>query len=173
MPTYHQPKNMSFVPPILRRKFIVPGNPRELGTLIAIIGLAIALISAVPTGLDLSHWMGKHQTEAKLVATVPFRANLESRLVGVYLFEDENKLQVAVRGHRVYLSKAAVAPEALVVWRAGRSDKAKTLFQYLDYLLGLPIGLGILAFGLFIRVKRPDRFEEAMADRSDVDGPAA
>lgn len=173
MPTYHQPKNMSFVPPILRRKFIVPGNPRELGTLIAIIGLAIALISAGPTGLDLSHWMGKHQTEAKLVATVPFRANLESRLVGVYLFEDENKLQVAVRGHRVYLSKAAVAPKALVVWRAGRSDKAKTLFQYLDYLLGLPIGLGILAFGLFIRVKRPDRFEEAMADRSDVDGPAA
>lgn len=173
MPNYHQPKNMSFVPPILRRKFIVPDNPRELGTLIAVIGLAIALISAGPTGLDLSHWMGKRQTEAKLVAIVPFRANLESRLVGVYLFEDENKLQVAVRGDRVYLSKAAAAPKALVVWRAGRSDKAKTVFQYLDYLLGLPVGLGILAFGLFIRIKRPGRSEEAMADRSDVDGPAA
>lgn len=173
MPKYHQPKNMSFVPPILRRKFIVPDNPRELGTLIAIIGLAICLISAGPTVVDLGHWMGKRQTEAKLVATVPFRANLESRLVGVYLFEDENKLQVAVRGDRVYLSKAAVAPKALVVWRSGRSDKAKTVFQYLDYLFGLPIGLGILAWGLFSRVKRPDPFEQAMADRSDVDGPAA
>ncbi|MCA3695046.1 hypothetical protein [Aquidulcibacter sp.] len=173
MPTYHQPKKMSFVPPILRRRFIVPDNPRELGTLVAIIGLAISLISAGPTVLDLTQWMGKRQAEAKLVATVPFRANLESRLVGVYLFDDENKLQVAVRGDRVYLSKAAVAPKALVVWRAGRSDKAKTLFQYLDYLLGLPIGLTVLAWGLTIRVKRPDPFEEAMADRSDESGPAA
>jgi hypothetical protein len=172
MPTYHQPKKMSVVPPILRRRFIVPDNPRELGTLVAIIGLAISLISSGPTILDLSNSMGKRQTEAKLIATVPFRANLESRLVGVYLFDDESKLQVAVRGDRVYLSKAAVAPRALVMWRAGRSDKAKTVFQYLDYLLGLPIGLGILVWGLSIRIRRPDPFEEAMANRSDGDGRA-
>ena len=159
MPTLHQPKKINFVPPILRRRFIVPDNPRELGTLVAIIGLAISLISAGPTLSDLSQWAGKRQTEAKLVATVPFRANLESRLVGVYLFDDDNK--------------AAVAPKALVVWRTGRSYKAKTLFQYLDYLLGLPIGLGILAWGLSIRVKRPDPFEEAMANRSDKDGSAS
>jgi hypothetical protein len=66
-----------------------------------------------------------------------------------------------------------VAPKALVVWRTGRSDKAKTLFQYLDYLLGLPIGLGILAWGLSIRVKRPDPFEVAMADRSNEDNSAS
>jgi hypothetical protein len=58
------------------------------------------------------------------------------------------------------------------VWRAGRSDKAKTVFQYLDYLLGLPIGLGILVWGLSIRIRRPDPFEEAMANRSDGDGRA-
>ncbi|WP_085338152.1 hypothetical protein [Aquidulcibacter paucihalophilus] len=173
MPNYHQPKNMSFVPPILRRKFIVPDNPRELGTLVVIIGLAISLMSAWPTAVDLTHWMGKRHIEAQRVAIVPYRASLQSRLVGVYLIEDENKVQVAVRGSRVYLKKEAVAPKAWVVWEAGRSDKARTLFQYLDYLWGLPIGLGILAWGLHIRTKRPDRFEEAMSDRSDPGGTAA
>ncbi|MFN5269890.1 MAG: hypothetical protein ACK5DN_06995 [Hyphomonadaceae bacterium] len=173
MPNHHQPKNLSFVPPILRRKFIVPDKPRELGNLVVIIGLAISLMSAWPTAVDLSQWMGKRYTEAKRVAIVPYRASLQSRLVGVYLIEDENKVQVAVRGSRVYLSKEAVAPKALVVWRAGRSDKAKTLFQYLDYLLGLPIGLGIVAWGLHIRTKRQDPFEKAMANHSDEDGTAA
>ncbi|MEY3233502.1 hypothetical protein [Aquidulcibacter sp.] len=172
MPNYHQHKNMSFVPPILKRKFIVPDNPRELGTLVAIIGLAISLMSAWPTAIDLTQWMGKRHTEAKRVAIVPYRASLQSRVVGVYLIEDENKVQVAVRGTRVYLSKEAVAPKALVVWRAARSDKAKTLFQYLDYLLGLPIGLGILSWGMIIRSKRSDPFGEAMADLSDEGGPA-
>ncbi len=173
MPNHHQPKNLSFVPPILRRKFIVPDKPRELGNLVVIIGLAISLMSAWPTAVDLTQWMGKRYTEAKRVAIVPYRASLQSRLVGVYLIEDENKVQVAVRGSRVYLSKEAVAPKASVVWRAGRSDKAKTLFQYLDYLLGLPIGLGIVAWGLYIRTKRQDPFEKAMANHSDEDGTAA
>lgn len=173
MPNYHQPKNLSFVPPILRRKFIVPDKPRELGTLVIIIGLAISLMSAWPTAVDLTQWLGKRQMEAKRVAIVPYRASLKSRLVGVYLIEDENKVQVAVRGSRVYLSKEAVAPKALVVWQAGRSNKAKTLFQYLDYLLGLPIGLTIMAWGLTIRANRPDPFEAAMGQGTDAGGPAA
>jgi hypothetical protein len=163
MAQYHQPKNLSVVPPILRRKFIVPDNPRELGSLVAIIGVAISLTCAWPSAHDLFSLFGKQQAQAKLVASVPYRASLETRLVGVYLFKDETNALVAVRGNRVYLKKAAIANKVTIVWKSSRSTQAKGVFEYLDYLLGLPIGLGIFGWGLTLLTKKPDPFEEAMA----------
>jgi hypothetical protein len=169
MAQYHQPKNLSVVPPILRRRFIVPDNPRELGSLVAIIGVAISLTCAWPSAYDLFSLMGKQQAQAKLVAFVPYRASLETRLVGVYLLKDETNALVAVRGNRVYLKKAAIANKATVVWKSGRSSQARTVFEYLDYLLGLPIGLGIFGWGLTLLTKKPDPFEEAMAGSAEVE----
>ncbi|GIU66217.1 hypothetical protein [Candidatus Phycosocius spiralis] len=162
MVQYHQPKHLSVLPPILRRKLIIPDNPRELGSLVVIIGLAITLTCAWPNCHDLYKRIGKQQVKASLVAVVPYRANSQSRLVGVYLFKDETNRLVAVRGNRVYLKQAAIPHQARIVWKSGRSLEAQVVFEYLDYLVGLPIGLAVLTWGLFMRTTRRELIEAGM-----------
>lgn len=157
MPTYHQPKPISFVPPILRRKFVMPDNKREQGTMIALVGLAVCLVTAGPTVKDLAYLPGKRVVEAPRVTTAPHRANLAGRMVGVYLFKDETGVELVARGDRVYTQRKLVPAKASVVWKAGRANKARVVFQYQDYLLGLPVGLAILSLGLWMRFARPAR----------------
>jgi hypothetical protein len=162
MPETYQPKPISFVPPILKRKFIAPDNPREMGTLVFLIGLAIFLVSSYNNVSDIFTRMGKRATTGEFVATAPFRASNPSRLVGVYLFEDENKVPASVRGDRVYLKKNKVPKSAQIVWKRGRPQTAEVVGEYYDYLFGVPVGLGIMGLGLWIRRKRADPYEVAM-----------
>jgi hypothetical protein len=165
---YH-PKPISFVPPILKRKFIAPDNPRELGTLVMLIGFAIVLVSGWSGVADTLTSLGKRSTIGTRVAEAPFRSGNAQRMVGVYLFEDEAKVPSGVRGDRVFTNKAKIPKQARIVWPRGRAQKAKVVFEHLDHLLGVPIGFGVLGFGLWIRRKRVDAFETAMGRTSDED----
>lgn len=158
MPTYHQPKNLSFIPPVLRRKFIVPDNPRELASLVIIIGLAVTLITGLPQLNDALAAVQQRTAPARLVASVPFRANIEQRMVGVYVFADETGADASVRGDRIYYDKAKVPKSVLVAWKPGRVQTAQPVWDYLDYALGLPFGLALIAGGFWLRMrKRVDR----------------
>jgi hypothetical protein len=154
MVTLHQPKKLSFVPPILKRKFVMPEDPRELGTLIIIVGLSISLITSGPTAADLLAQHNAQEAKGKLVATSPFRAGIKQRMVGVYIFEDEAQVPASVRGSRVYLKAEAVPKTATIVWKRGRPQTAQVIYAYFDYLLGLPIGLATIAMGLWIARKK-------------------
>jgi hypothetical protein len=157
-----QPKPISFVPPILKRKFIAPDNPREMGTLVMLIGFAVILVSGWNNVSDVFTRMGKRAAIGDLVASAPFRSSNKVRIVGVYIFEDEAKMPVGVRGDRVFTRKAKIPKKAEVVWPRGRSQKARVVGEYYDYLLGLPIGAAIFAFGFWLRRKRIDPYEVAM-----------
>jgi hypothetical protein len=164
---YH-PKPISFVPPILKRKFIAPDNPKEMGTLVMLIGFAIIMVSAWSNVTDLLVSYGKKSAMGTRVAEAPFRSGNAQRMVGVYLFEDEAKVPAGVRGERVFTNKAKVPNQARVVWPRARPQKARVVFEYLDYLLALPIGFGVFGFGMWLKRKRVDAFDEAMG-RSDDD----
>ena len=164
-----QPKPINFIPPVLRRKFIVPDNPREMGTLVVIIGLVIMIVSGWNNIADLFAQMGKRHASGAFVASAPFRSNNAQRMVGVYLFKDEGGLDVGVRGERVFTNRASIPKKASIVWPSGRSQKARLVGEYYDHLFGLPVGLAIFGFGLWLRRKRVDRFEEAMNSAPDND----
>jgi hypothetical protein len=167
MPQIHQPKQLNFVPPVLRRKFIAPDNPREMGTLVMLIGLAIIIVSGWAGVSDLLAGMGKKSAIGERVAVAPFRSNNTTRMVGVYIFNDEQNVPRGVRGSRVYYQKAKVPKSARVVWPRARAQKATVIYQHLDHLLGLPVGLAVLGFGMWIRRKRVDAYEVAMGRGED------
>lgn len=162
MPQQFQPKPLNFIPPVLRRKFIAPDNPREIGNLIIIVGLAIFIVSMWSFVTDTFVRMGTRSAAGELVASAPFRSGNAQRMVGVYLFKDESSLPVAVRGDRVFTRKAKIPETAHVVWPRGRSQKARVIGEYHDYLLGAPIGLAVIGFGFWVRRKRIDPYEAAM-----------
>ena len=163
-----QPTPINFVPPILRRKFIAPDNPREMGTLVMLIGLAVLVVSSWNNVSDIFTRMGTRATSGEFVATAPFRSGNAQRMVGVYIFNDEAKMPVGVRGERVFTRKTKIPRKAEVVWRSGRPQKARIVGEYYDYLLGIPVGLAILGFGMWLRRKRIDPYERAM-NPSDMD----
>jgi hypothetical protein len=163
----HQPKQLNFVPPLLRRRFVAPDNPREMGTLVMLVGLAIILVSGWAGVSDFLTSIGKKSAIAERVAFAPYRSGNAARMVGVYVFQDEQKVPRGVRGSRVTYDKAKVAKTARVVWPRGRSQKAEIIYQHLDHLLGLPVGFGVLGFGLWIRRKRADPYEVAMGRGED------
>jgi hypothetical protein len=164
-----QPKPINFVPPILRRKFIAPDNPRELGTLVMLIGFAVFVVSAWSNVNDVFTRMGKRSTTGEFVASAPFRSSNAQRMVGVYVFKDEANTTFGVRGDRVYTRRAKIPRKATVVWPNGRSQKARVVGEYYDYLLGLPIGAAIFGFGLWLRRKRVDPYEQAMKPKASDD----
>jgi hypothetical protein len=166
---YH-PKPISFVPPILKRKFIAPDNPREMGTLVMLIGFAIILVSGWSAVADTLTSLGKESTLGARIGEAPFRSGNAQRMVGVYLFEDDAKVPTGVRGERVFTNKAKMPKQARVVWPRGRSQKAKVVFEQLDHLLVVPIGFGVFGYGLWLRRKRVDAFEVAMGRTGDGDG---
>jgi hypothetical protein len=162
MAQQYQPKPISFVPPILKRKFVAPDNPREMGTLVMLIGFAVIIVSGWNNVSDLFTRVGKRTATGEIVASAPFRSSNKVRMVGVYLFRDEGNLPVGVRGDRIFTRKAKIPKTAQVVWPRGRSQKAHVVGEYYDYLLGLPIGAAIFAFGFWLRRKREDPYETAM-----------
>ena len=157
-----QPKPINFIPPILRRKFIAPDNPREMGTLVMLIGLAVLIVSAWNNVSDLGTRVGKRAGSGEFVASAPFRSGNAQRMVGVYIFKDENQIPVGVRGDRVFTRKAKIPVKADVVWPRGRPQKAQVVGEYYDHLLGLPVGLAIFGFGMWLRRKRVDTYLQAM-----------
>jgi hypothetical protein len=157
-----QPKPVNFVSTSLRRKFIAPDNPREMGALVILIGLAVLIVSTWALMSDTLQTMGARSQNGELVATAPFRSSNAQRMVGVYIFNDEANVPVAVSSSRVYLRNASVPKSAKVIWPRGRPAQAKVVGEYYDYLLGAPIGLGIIGFGLWLRRKRPDPYEAAL-----------
>jgi hypothetical protein len=163
MAQQYQPKPISFVPPILKRKFIAPDNPREMGTLVMIFGFAILMVSAWPNVADLMTRLGTRSASGTYVGEVPFRSNNAQRMVGVYVFKDEAQTPFGVRGERVFTNKAKVPKTASVVWPRGRPQKAKVVGEYYDYLLGIPVGLAVFGFGLWLRRKRKDPYEDALS----------
>jgi hypothetical protein len=167
MAQQHKPKPISFVPPILRRKFIAPGNPREMGTLVIIVGIAIILVSAWTNVSEVFARVDKRSATGELVATAPFRSSNALRMVGVYIFVDEAKAPFAVRGDRVFTRKAKVPKQAQIVWPAGRPQRARVVGGYYDQLLGLPFGIAILGFGLWLRRPRIDPYELATRPREN------
>jgi hypothetical protein len=162
MAQQYQPKPINFVPPILRRKFIAPDNPREMGTLVMLIGLAVVITSSWNNVDEALTRMGKRVATGELVATAPFRSGNKQRMVGVYIFKDETKVPVGVRGDRVFTRRANIPKQADIVWKRGRSQSASVVGEYYDHLLGLPIGIAIMGFGLWISRKRLDPYEVAM-----------
>jgi hypothetical protein len=158
---YH-PKPISFVPPLFRRKFIAPDNPREMGTLVMLIGFAIVMVSAWANVADVFASLGKQSATGTRVAQAPYRSGNVARMVGVYVFVDDYKVPTGVRGSRVYTNKAKIPRNARVVWPRGRSQKAQVVFENLDHLWGVPVGLGVLWLGIWVRRKRVDAFEAAM-----------
>jgi hypothetical protein len=174
MPQHYQPKPISFLPPILRRKFILPGNPREMGTLVMIIGMAIILVSVWSNVSEAFARFGKRSSTGELAATAPFRSSNALRVVGVYIFVDEAKVPAAVRGDRVFTRKAKVPKQAQIVWPAGRPQRARVVGEYYDQLLALPVGVAILGFGLWMRRPRIDPYELAMkSSENDTTAPGS
>ncbi len=165
----YQPKPINFVPPILRRKFIAPDNPREVGNVVIIVGLAILMVSSWATINDVFVGMSKKSGSGELVASAPYRSSNAQRMVGVYVFKDENGVLMGVRGERIFVRKAKVPKKANVVWPRGRAGKAKVISEYLDYLFGVPIGLAVIGFGFWVRRKRVDPYLEAMNPHNEPD----
>lgn len=157
----YQPKPISFVPPILRRKFIAPDNPREMGTLVIIVALAVLLVSAWNWVDDRFAAAGAQAASGRLVSTSPYQSGNAQRMVGVYVFAGEAGQPFAVRSNRVRLRKADVPKQARIVWRSGLEHRARVIGEYRDYLLGIPVGLVIFGFGLWLRRKRPDAWQVA------------
>jgi hypothetical protein len=164
----YQPKPINFVPPILRRKFIAPDNPREIGTVIIIVGLAILIVSMWAFVSDSLTRMGTRSATGEFVASAPFRSGNAQRMVGVYIFKDEANIPVAVRGERVFVRKAKIPRKAHVVWPRGRPTKATVIGEYMDYLFGTPFGIAIIGFGIWMRRKRIDPYEAAMNQSADA-----
>jgi hypothetical protein len=162
MPENYQPKPISFVPPALKRKFIAPDNPREMGNLVILVSIAILIVTLWSGVADLVTSFGKQSAIGQRVAEAPFRSSSQARLVGVYLFEDEAKIQNAVRGERVFVDRTKIPKTARVVWPRGRPQKARVVFENLYQLFGIPIGIGVFGLGLWIRRKRVDLYAAAM-----------
>jgi hypothetical protein len=173
MAQQYQPKPISFVPPILRRKFIAPDNPREMGTLVMLIGFAIFMVSAWAGVADVVTSFGKRSAIGTKVAEAPFRSGNGARMVGVYLFDDEAKVTAWVRGERVYTNKAKVLKQVRVVWPKGRPQRARVVYEQLDYLWGVPVGFGVFGFGMWLRRKREDAFDVAMGRTGEADDDGA
>jgi hypothetical protein len=170
MAQQYQPKPISFAPPILRRKFIAPDNPRELGNLVILVGLAILLVSMWANVSDIFVTIGKRSTTGEFVATAPYRSGNALRMVGVYVFKDESGVPMGVRGERVFVRKAKIPKKAHVVWPRGRPGKAQVTGEYYDYLFGVPVGLAVIGFGFWVRRKRVDPYETAMNTQEDTPG---
>jgi hypothetical protein len=158
----YTPKPISFVPPILKRKFIAPDNPREMGTLVMLISFAVVGVALWPSLSDALTSYGARSAKAEYVGSAPYRSGNEARKVGVYVFQDEANANVGVRGNRVHTNQAAIPKSAHVVWPKGRAQKAKVIYEHKDYLVAVPIGLAIFGFGLWLRRKRIDAFAQAM-----------
>jgi hypothetical protein len=162
-----QPKPINIVPSALRRRFIAPDNPREMGTLVILIAIAVIVVSAWNNVSDVVTRIDKRATMGEFVATAPFRSSNKQRMVGVYIFKDEANVAVGVRGERVFVRTAKVPRKAHIVWPRGRPQKAKVVGEYYDYLIGLPVGFVIFGFGLWLRRKRIDLYELAMNPVAD------
>jgi hypothetical protein len=165
----YEPKDVSFVPPILRRKWIAPNTPKELGLALILIGLAISCVSLAPVVWDSFDQMGKPSAQGQHVTEAPFRSGAAQRMVGVYLFKDESGVTYSARGGRVYTDKKAIPKQMQVIWPLGRPQAARTIFNYLDYLFALPVGLFVIGMGFWVQRKRGDAFAAAMAIKPDED----
>ena len=162
MAKHDHSKPISLVPAALKRKFITPDNPREMGTLVMLIGFAVFMVSGCNNVSDVFTRMGTRTATGEFVASAPFRSSNKQRMVGVYIFKDEANVPVGVRGDRVFTRRAKIPKQAVVVWPPGRPQKARVVGEYYDHLLGLPVGLAIFGFGIWLRRKRVDLFEQAM-----------
>lgn len=165
-PTY-EPKEVNFIPPILRRKWIAPGTPKELGLAIILVGLAVAIVSSSFTIWDTIDRIGKQSAAGTYITFSPFRAGMSERIVGVYIFTDETGVQVPVRGARMFMDREKIPKQARLIWPNGRSQAARPIYEYLDYLLAFPVGLALIGLGVWVRRKRDDPFEVAMATRAE------
>jgi hypothetical protein len=163
----YEPKDVSFVPPILRRKWIAPTSPKEVGMALILIGIATSAVSAGPVVWDTIDAVGKPTATGQRVAQAPFRSGASQRMVGVYLFKDQSNVSFAARGGRVFTDKKQIPAQMRVIWPNGRPQAARTIYNHTDYLLALPVGLIIIGFGVWTWRKRTDAFEAAMAVRPD------
>jgi hypothetical protein len=156
------PKPMRFALPLSSKRFIMPGNRREMGLAVQMVGLATLIVSAWGPSQEAWAHIGARKTDAERVGIIPYRGQIEQRLVGVYVFRDEAGVLSSVNGSRVRLNKETVPQLVKVVWPNGRPQEARVVGEYLDRWLGVLAGALLLGLSFWLRRPLVDEIEERM-----------
>jgi hypothetical protein len=159
----YEPKPIRFALPLSSKRFIMPASRREMGLAVQMVGLATLIVSGWgPTGEAIAH-IGARQGQGERVAIIPYRGQIEQRLVGVYVFRDEQGIAASVNGSRVRLTKESVPSTARVVWPTGRPQQARVVGEYQDRWIGVVAGLLLFGFSFWLRRPIVDEIARQMA----------
>lgn len=141
----------------MARKFIMPDDPKEQSLGILILGAATFLAAAWSPLAEVVASVGAQKSEARLARAIPYRGQINQRLVGLYVYRDAEGVARMTRSTRVRLTASAFPKTATVVYPRGEADKARTIGEYPDRWPVALLGLGLLGAGVWWRTRRRER----------------
>jgi hypothetical protein len=140
-----------------KRKFPMPQSGRERAVFVVMAGLAMVIAAGFDPARDGLALAGGQTAPAVLGATGPAIGVVSTRLIGQYLFTDDQGVRRLAPSRRTRKFIDDVPATLTVVWPAGRPEQATAIGEYWDQLWVVLLGLVTTAGGAvwWLRAPRP------------------
>ncbi|MCU0882594.1 MAG: hypothetical protein MUF14_08015 [Hyphomonadaceae bacterium] len=140
-----------------KRKFPMPGTGRERAVFLILAGLATLIAAGFDPARDGWALHTGQSAPGMLAATGPANGLVSTRLIGQYVFTDDQGVRRLAPSRRTRKFIDDVPAELVAVWPVGRPELAHAIGEYWHQLWVMLGGLVAVAGGLvwWARAPRP------------------